>query len=439
MTTLFTLTISGSLVALIVVVLDRLFARTMSTQFRRLWWLLVPLAFFINIPVPILPAIATETTELPSTSIDPYVFPISPELIHQPFSISTFVPGVWLSGCVVFLAIVAIRTARTHWFWSHQRLCTDSALLTLLEDCKQELGVTIPFGVVVSEDVPAPAILGWVRPRILIPRILMETMSRAELRPVLLHELAHFRASDLIWNWAFTFICAVHWFNPLAHLSQRAWRQFIEESADETALTLLKGPSEPAYGDVLLKAIRQTHARPPCGALAIGESLTQLKHRILMIKNHSNKIKRPLVAVLCTMAVIFTLIFPLSRAKAEGDPKADAVAAMKTWLGEVDDGKYGQSWTDASTFFQSKLSSDKWVAALTSVRTPLGKCTKRTLASALHQTEVPGPDGTVKGDFIVAQFDASFENLAYSVETVCFQKDSDGTWKCSGYYIKPKS
>jgi hypothetical protein len=56
----------------------------------------------------------------------------------------------------------------------------------------------------------------------------------------------------------------------------------------------------------------------------------------------------------------------------------------------------------------------------------------------MHQTSVPAPEGVVKGDYVIAQFNTSFENLQYAVETVTFEKAADGTWKASGYYVKPK-
>jgi hypothetical protein len=163
------------------------------------------------------------------------------------------------------------------------------------------------------------------------------------------------------------------------------------------------------------------------------------KKRVTMSNNALNKslcfFRSGLILVLITAGLI---ICPL-RADDAADPKPAAVAAMQTWLKGIDQSEYAQSWTDASASFQKALTSAQWVSALNSVRTPLGKCTDRKLASSLHQTEVTGPGGTQKGDFVVAQFNSSFENLAYAVETVCFEKAPDGTWKASGYYIKPKT
>ena len=121
---------------------------------------------------------------------------------------------------------------------------------------------------------------------------------------------------------------------------------------------------------------------------------------------------------------------------ASPDKKA-AVDAMQTWLAESDAGDYAGTWKDAAQSFQKAITSDRWVAAATSVRTPLGKLTSRTLASSLLQTS-SGAGGLPKGTFVIAQFDSSFENLKYARETVTFERQPDGAWRAAGYYIKPQ-
>lgn len=145
------------------------------------------------------------------------------------------------------------------------------------------------------------------------------------------------------------------------------------------------------------------------------------------------------LAIVGLIPVLAGFIIGPIHAEDAADPRPAAVAAMQTWLREIDQSQYAQSWKDASASFQKAAPSDQWVAALNSVRTPLGKCTARKLASSLHQAEVPGPTGPQKGDFVIAQFNSSFENLANAVETVCFEKAPDGRWRASGYYIKPRT
>jgi len=135
----------------------------------------------------------------------------------------------------------------------------------------------------------------------------------------------------------------------------------------------------------------------------------------------------------------FTVLSPLlADDDAQAAAKKEAVAAMQAWLGEIDAGSYAKSWNDSAKSFQKAITSDNWVTALNGVRTPLGKSIQRQLASAACQTIVPKPGSLAKGDFVIAQFDSSFENMKYARETVTFEKEADGTWRAAGYYIKPQ-
>jgi hypothetical protein len=50
-----------------------------------------------------------------------------------------------------------------------------------------------------------------------------------------------------------------------------------------------------------------------------------------------------------------------------------------------------------------------------------------------YATSLPGaPDG----EYVVIQFETSFENKNDAVETVTPMKDEDGKWRVSGYFIR---
>jgi hypothetical protein len=67
------------------------------------------------------------------------------------------------------------------------------------------------------------------------------------------------------------------------------------------------------------------------------------------------------------------------------------------------------------------------------VRGPLGKIVTRKLKGSQYMTSMPSfPDG----EYVVIQFETSFENKDTAVETVTPMLDKDGTWRVSGYYIK---
>ncbi len=141
------------------------------------------------------------------------------------------------------------------------------------------------------------------------------------------------------------------------------------------------------------------------------------------------------------LGLLIFLCLPAWRVVAADPAEAEktaAVTAMETWLRGIDAGDYAASWTAASPAFQKAVTSEQWVAALEAVRKPAGTCQTRKLASAMRQEGVPQPDGKMlKGDFVIAQFHTAFANLAEATETVTFERGPDGTWRASGYFIRP--
>ena len=111
----------------------------------------------------------------------------------------------------------------------------------------------------------------------------------------------------------------------------------------------------------------------------------------------------------------------------------DVVPAAQSWLNQIDSGKYASSWKDASAYFRGALTEKGWVDALNGARKPLGKLVSRNLSKSQTAQSLPGaPDG----NYVVMQFETSFENKKNAVETVTFMQEKDGMWKAAGYYIK---
>lgn len=136
-----------------------------------------------------------------------------------------------------------------------------------------------------------------------------------------------------------------------------------------------------------------------------------------------------------TIAAFVMLLF-LGTAFAATSQSAKEKAALRSgekWLGLVDSGNYAKSWSEAAGYFRNAVSRDKWVQSLTAVRSPLGKVISRKVRNKTYTTSLPGaPDG----EYVVIQFDTSYENKKSAVETVTPMMDNDGQWRVSGYYIR---
>jgi hypothetical protein len=110
-----------------------------------------------------------------------------------------------------------------------------------------------------------------------------------------------------------------------------------------------------------------------------------------------------------------------------------AVTASGAWLSLVDEGNYAESWNQTCALFKAAVTKDRWQQSLKAARAPLGKLMVRKLKSKQYTKTLPGaPDG----EYIVIQYETTFENKKSAVETVTPMLDKDGKWRVSGYYIK---
>jgi len=115
------------------------------------------------------------------------------------------------------------------------------------------------------------------------------------------------------------------------------------------------------------------------------------------------------------------------------DKEKAAVAAAEQWLSLVDSGNYQQSWKEAAELFRKAVPERQWLQSLEAVRAPLGKLKSRKVKSSIYTTSLPGaPDG----EYVVIQFDTSFDNKGSSIETVTPMFEKEGTWRVSGYFVK---
>ena len=135
--------------------------------------------------------------------------------------------------------------------------------------------------------------------------------------------------------------------------------------------------------------------------------------------------------------ILFALICVLSAlvgvAYSADEKEKAATDAATQWLMLTDSRQYAESWFQASTTFRGAVGKEQWKNALDTVRTPLGKVESRQLRNATYTTKMPnGPSG----EYVILQYETSFENAPQMIETVTPMLEKNGKWKVSGYFVK---
>jgi Protein of unknown function (DUF4019) len=133
------------------------------------------------------------------------------------------------------------------------------------------------------------------------------------------------------------------------------------------------------------------------------------------------------------LSIVLALILGFSVTQAQVTDTTAAQASAEAWLSLVDGQSYAASWSAAAGLFRNAVTQEKWQAAVQSARAPLGQLKSRTLKSATSTSTLPGaPDG----EYVVFQFNASFDQKSAAVETVTAIREKDGSWRVGGYFIK---
>lgn len=134
--------------------------------------------------------------------------------------------------------------------------------------------------------------------------------------------------------------------------------------------------------------------------------------------------------VFLIVAVLVLTAAPAAAGSAEKENAA--VVSAEAWLGLVDGERYAESWKEAAELFRNAVQQEQWKQSLQAVRKPLGKPIFRKIKTKAYKTSLSGaPDG----EYVVIQFETSFDRKKSAIETVTPMLDKDGKWRVSGYYI----
>jgi hypothetical protein len=168
------------------------------------------------------------------------------------------------------------------------------------------------------------------------------------------------------------------------------------------------------------------------GASRAGRTETQVEPPIQV--NGQSTSKETVMGGFSGVALAAVAVFALGCA-GPSNPAAEQAAqtAADSWLGLVDQGKYAESWDEASLLFRGAMQKDDWERTMAALRKPMGKNLSRQVVTKRYSTSLPGvPDG----EYVVIQFKSAFEKKSTAIETVTPMLDTDGKWRVSGYFIK---
>ena len=139
------------------------------------------------------------------------------------------------------------------------------------------LGITKKVTVWLSAHVDVPSVTGFIKPIILLPAAVINNLSIEQLNAILVHELAHIKRNDYLFNFFQSIIALVLFFNPFAILLSNAAKKERENCCDDWVLNYQFNQFEYAKALLVLEEQRHQHI---VLAMAATNNKKILLHRI---------------------------------------------------------------------------------------------------------------------------------------------------------------
>ena len=97
----------------------------------------------------------------------------------------------------------------------------DLRYMKILRSCKEKLKIRSDIKIVEGDFIKSPAIVGIIKPIILIPKGMLKNMQSRNIEFIFLHELTHFKYGDIGINILLQVIKALYFFNPIIYFAMK--------------------------------------------------------------------------------------------------------------------------------------------------------------------------------------------------------------------------
>ncbi|MCF7974347.1 MAG: right-handed parallel beta-helix repeat-containing protein [Phycisphaerae bacterium] len=243
-----------------------------------------------------------------------------PSINNQALKLNNQVPLSWQGlalliwvGVVSAMCLLLIQRVLFVKGLVSQAIRCDNALQTVLDACRERLGLAAPVTLKLTPISGSPAVCGLRRPVILMPRDMLANLAPQELEAVLLHELGHVIRGDLWINVVQTLLQILYFYNPLVWLANWQIRKIREIAVDEAVLVALRDRAA-TYPETLVGVARMALSRPTPSLRLIGvvENKSQLNRRVKrMLTRPLPKIAR-LGATGIVILALLALLLPMA-------------------------------------------------------------------------------------------------------------------------------
>ncbi|HZU28766.1 MAG TPA: M56 family metallopeptidase [Bryobacteraceae bacterium] len=260
--------------------------------------------------------------------------PAAPALPQWLAALEAWALPVWAAG-VLICALRLILSAR---YASSLRRAGEPAGTSLIDTASRlarHMKVMRPVRVLMSAVVDSPAVIGFLRPAILVPAASLVSLSAGQLEAVLAHELAHIRRHDYLVNLLQSIAETLFFYQPAVWWVSARIRDERELCCDDLAVEICGDPL--GYARALTQLERFRATAPRLAVASAGGKLMYRIQRLAGVRDEPRASRAP--AVLAIGVAILCCLLNLNWARAQQPAAANPVISRDAiWVDTVKDG-----------------------------------------------------------------------------------------------------
>lgn len=206
--------------------------------------------------------------------------------------------AVYLAGVAAVLLYDALLYARLRLEIRKGAAATPS-LREKIRKTAEKYDLPTQKSVRICKGIETPFLCGMVRPILVVPESMAETIDEK----VLLHEMLHLKHHDVLVNFLLHLLQALNWFNPFVYWLCRIIRNDSEALCDQRALEKLRGEEKREYGMLLLD-MADSRCASRIGTTSMANGARNIKTRIGRIADFGRVPKGAAFATACITVVL---------------------------------------------------------------------------------------------------------------------------------------
>lgn len=244
-------------------------------------------------------------SEAPAPVQEPLPAADSPKPVFTIASADALI-ALWVAGMAFRAAALLFGERRLRLAMAHNTLPTDARTRDIYDACCAELGIAHKLPLQSMAGIYSPALTVSLKPMILLPANITDTLSEAQLAYALRHELMHYRRRDHLLALLLLLLTCVYWFNPVVWLMKRELMKDMETACDSAVTARLNGAERREYAMTLLALFSQPYRVNSVLGMALSSAEKDAERRVrgLFLARRSKAAIKALAASLASLLLL---------------------------------------------------------------------------------------------------------------------------------------